>query len=66
MNPQPCAIFVAQHILERAFRAKARSLGNTRQAAEFGNVAILAMRLRFRHIDGCDQCLLAELGVQTR
>jgi hypothetical protein len=61
VNPKPCAIFVAGLILERAFRAKARLHGNTLQAAQFGDLAIRAMRLRFCHVDLCEQCLLAEL-----
>ena len=63
MTPQPCAISGALLILERAFRAKARLSGNTPHAARFGDLAIRAMLSRFRHVDGCDQCLLAELEV---
>jgi hypothetical protein len=59
--PQPCAIADAYFLLERAFRAKVRIHGDTLQAARFADLAIRAMRLRFRHVEGCDQCLLAEL-----
>lgn len=65
MSPQPCAIFVAALVLERVFRGKARSLGNTRQAARLGDLAIHAMRQRFRHVDGCKQCLLVELEAEA-
>jgi hypothetical protein len=50
-------------LLERAFRAKVRLHGNTRQAASFADLAISAMRLRFSHVEGCEQCQLAELEV---
>jgi hypothetical protein len=62
-SPQPCAFSGALLILERAFRAKARLHGNTRQAASFADLAIRATRMRFNHVEGCDQCLLAELEV---
>jgi hypothetical protein len=61
VTPQPCAISGAFLILERAFRAKVRLHGDTVQAARFGDLAIRAMRLRFSHVDICEQCLLAEL-----
>jgi hypothetical protein len=60
MTPQ-CAKSQSYLLLERAFRMKARLHGDTVQAARFGDLAIRAMRLRFRHVDGCEQCLLAEL-----
>ncbi len=47
-------------LLERAFRAKGRLHGDTVQAARFADLAIRAMRLRFRHVEACKQCLLAE------
>jgi hypothetical protein len=62
MTPQ-CAKCQSYLLLERAFRSKVRRDGNTRQAAKFGDPAIRAMRLRFGHVEGCDQCLLAELEV---
>jgi hypothetical protein len=49
--------------LERAFRVKVRLQGDTVQAARLADLAIRAMRLRFSHVDGCEQCLLAELEV---
>lgn len=60
MTPQ-CAKHQSFSLLERAFRTKVRLHGDTVQAACFADLAIRAMRLRFRHVDGCEQCLLAEL-----
>jgi hypothetical protein len=59
-----CAIVEAYSLLERALRAKARNHGNTLQAAQFGDLAIRAMRRRFRHVDGCSQCLRTELEAE--
>jgi len=56
-----CAKYQAISFVELAFRAKVRLHGDTVQAARFADLAICAMRLRFRHVDGCEQCLLAEL-----
>jgi hypothetical protein len=56
-----CALSRTLLILEGTARTKTRLHGNTRIAAQFGDLAIRAMRQRFRHIDGCEQCLLAEL-----
>jgi hypothetical protein len=55
-----CSLSIGLSILERGFRTGAQ-LHNNRVAAHFGDLAIRAMRLRFRHVETCDQCLLAEL-----
>jgi hypothetical protein len=60
MTPQ-CAKYQSYLLLERAFRGKVRLYGDTIQAARLGDIANWAMRLRFSHIEGCGQCLLAEL-----
>jgi hypothetical protein len=62
MTPQ-CAKHQSFLLLERAFRSKARLHGDTVLAARFADLAIRAMRLRFLHVEGCEQCLLAELEV---
>jgi hypothetical protein len=64
MTPQ-CAKYQSFSLLERAFRSKVRLHGDSAQAARFADLAIRAMRLRFSHIDGCDQCLLAELEAEA-
>ena len=56
-----CAKCQSFLLLERSFRAKVRLYGDTVEAARFADLAIRAMRLRFSHVEGCDQCLLAEL-----
>lgn len=61
MNSQPCATTSALLILERAARLKAYSHADILVAARFGDLAVLVMRRRFRHVDGCERCLLAEL-----
>jgi hypothetical protein len=58
-----CAKCQSFSLLERAFRAKVRLHGDTVQAARFADLAICAIRLRFSHVDGCEQCLLAKLEV---
>ena len=60
---QQCPKHQSFSLLERAFRAKVRLHGDTVQAARFADLAIRAMRLRFNHVEGCEQCLLAELEV---
>jgi hypothetical protein len=60
MTPQ-CAKHQSFSTMELAFRAKVRLHGETVQAARFADLAIRAMRLRFSHVEGCEQCLLAEL-----
>jgi hypothetical protein len=56
-----CALSRTLLILEGAARTKTRLHGNTPIAAQFGDLAIRAMRLRFSHVEGCAECLLAEL-----
>lgn len=60
-SAQTCALSRTLLILEGAARTKTRLHGNTTIAAQFGDLAIRAMRLRFSHVEGCEQCLLAEL-----
>jgi hypothetical protein len=60
MTP-PCVKCQSFSLLERAFRAKVRFHGDTVQAARFADLAIRSMRLRFCHVEACDQCLAAEL-----
>jgi hypothetical protein len=64
-SAQLCAFSVAVLILERAARTKTRLHGNSSIAAQFGDLAIRAMRLRFSHVDGCEQWLLAELEAEA-
>jgi hypothetical protein len=58
---QTCPLSKALLILEGAARTKTRLHGSNTIAAQFGDLAIRAMRMRFSHVEACEQCLAAEL-----
>jgi hypothetical protein len=65
MSP-PCLTGLAYGFLEGSARLRVHFHGDTLEAARFDDLANHAIRLRFRHVDGCDECLLGEMEVQTR
>jgi hypothetical protein len=58
-----CPTTLGYRLLERSFRHQVRLHGDTVQAARIADLVIRVMRLRFRDVEACQQCLAAELEV---